>query len=162
MLSIVGALGVESDCQPDWITDEDPFLEARFKQQPSQPSPKGSFSLKRYTLSRADRIRKSSEYRALSKKGSRQHSDCFIILSRKNELSKSRLGLTVSKKVGSAVRRNKIKRIVRDYFRLNRDRLPDQTDINVIARHKTARLGAAEIRKDLGRCFEKITGKTAP
>ena len=115
--------------------------------------------MKRYQLAKADRIRRPADYRSLSKVGRRRHCEHFILVYRKTDCSTIRLGITVSKKVGKAVTRNKIKRIIRDYFRLNRDRLPERMDINVIARHTAGRLEAAEIRENLGRCFEKIAEK---
>jgi len=100
------------------------------------------------------------EYRVLSKKGTRHYSACFIFVSRKNQFSRCRLGITVSKKVGKAVTRNRIKRIIREYFRLNRSHLPDRLDINVIARQMSGRVGAAVIRNHLASSFEKIAEKT--
>ena len=123
------------------------------------PSGKGSFSWNRFTFTKADRIRHSTEYRLLSKKGKRHFSDCFIIVFRKNNVSKSRLGITVSRKVGKAVTRNRIKRIIREYFRLNRSVLAGWTDINVIARQSCGRIGSAEIKNHLGSCFEMIVKK---
>lgn len=144
------------DWPPDWIVDEDPFLDDRYECRPFESTGKGSFSLKRYTFTKADRIRTSSEYRALSKKGKRQYSDCFIIISQKNQSSRSRLGITVSKKVGKAVTRNRIKRIIREFFRLNRSLLPGRLDINIIVRHSSGRIGAAAIRKQLDHCFKTV------
>jgi len=115
--------------------------------------------LKRVTFTKADRIRTATEYRTLSKKGGRHYSDYFIIISRKNQISRSRLGITVSKKVGKAVTRNKIKRIIREYFRLNRRLLSDRIDMNIIARQSSGRIGAAAMRDHLGCCFDTIAGK---
>ena len=125
----------------------------------SNPSGKGSFSLNRFTFTKADRIRHSTEYRLLSKTGSRHYSDDFIIVFRKNNESISRLGITVSRRVGKAVTRNRIKRIVREYFRLNRSVLPGWMDINVIARQSCGRIGSADIKNHLGSCFEMIVRK---
>jgi ribonuclease P protein component len=121
---------------------------------------KGSSTLKRYTFTKADRIRTASEYRTLSKYGKRCYSDLFIVISRKNQLSRSRLGITVSKKVGKAVTRNKIKREIRDYFRLNRNLLSSRMDINIIARPSSGKSDAATIRKYLKWCFKKLSGHT--
>jgi ribonuclease P protein component len=46
-------------------------------------------------------------------------------------LDLSRLGLVVSKKVGDSVRRNRVKRLFREAFRLNKDRLPGGFDLVV-------------------------------
>ena len=112
--------------------------------------------MKRNTFSRVDRIRKSEEYRILSKNGKRLHSDIFIFVSRKNQFLRSRLGVTVSKKVGNAVTRNRIKRIIRDYFRLNRRLLPDRLDMNIIAKGAAGKVGAETIRENLFKGFLQI------
>ena len=96
----------------------------------------------------------------LSNNGKRHFSDFFIVITRNNHLSRSRLGITVSKRVGKAVTRNRIKRIIREYFRLNRQFLPGRLDINIIARQSTAKLEAAAIRVRLKDCFEMVAGKT--
>ncbi|MDX2454131.1 ribonuclease P protein component [Desulfosarcina sp.] len=114
----------------------------------------------RVTFTKADRIRTSIEYRALSKNGNRYYNDYFVIISQANQASRSRLGITVSKKVGNAVTRNRIKRIIREHFRLNRRILPDRLDINIIARPSSGRIRAAAIRDHLERCFKAITAKT--
>lgn len=113
----------------------------------------------RLTYTKADRIRTSREYRRLSKGGKRDFTGHFVVISRKRQFGGPRLGITVSKKVGKAVTRNRIKRIIREYFRLNRNLLPDRLDINIIARHSSGRIGVAEIREHLGYCFEKIAAK---
>lgn len=115
--------------------------------------------MKRHNFTKADRIRRPSEYRTLSKKGKRHYSDHFIIISRKNQIFRSRLGVTVSKKVGKAVTRNKIKRLVRETFRLNRSRLPEQVDMNVIAKASAGKIEAEELKRHLMRCFERLDTK---
>jgi ribonuclease P protein component len=95
----------------------------------------------------------------LSTKGNRHFSDYFIIVFRKNPTSTSRLGITVSKKVGKAVTRNRIKRTIREFFRLNRNLWQGRLDVNVIARPSSGGIGATEIRDHLRSCFEKIAGK---
>jgi ribonuclease P protein component len=95
----------------------------------------------------------------LSKKGNRHYSDLFHHHIRKNQLSRSRLGITVSKKVGKAVTRNRIKRTIRELFSIEQKLWPGRLDINIIARPSSGRIGAAEIRDHLRSCFEKIAGK---
>ena len=110
----------------------------------------------RYQFTKADRIRKPSEYRRVAKQGIRDHSECFIIVSRENHIQRSRLGITVSKKVGKAVKRNKIKRIIRETFRLNRRLLPESLDINIIARPLAAKVRPASLRYHLLQRLGKI------
>ena len=54
-----------------------------------------------------------------------------------NNLEHSRLGLSVGKRYGNAVRRNRFKRLVREAFRTNREQLPNGFDIVVIPRTRS-------------------------
>jgi ribonuclease P protein component len=60
------------------------------------------------------------------------------------------LGLTVSKKVGTAVERNQVKRRIREWFRHNCGALLVNAAVVVIARRGAADLGMAEIERELG------------
>lgn len=63
------------------------------------------------------------------------------------------LGLTVSKKVGTAVERNRVKRRIREWFRRSRTALPRETEIVVIARRGAAEIGLAETERELWEFF---------
>ena len=60
-----------------------------------------------------------------------------------------RLGVTVSRKVGNAVIRNKVKRAIREWFRSERDGLADGVDVVVIARRPAVSLSGHEVRSSL-------------
>ena len=60
------------------------------------------------------------------------------------------LGVTVSKKVGTAVERNRVKRRIREWFRCNRGVLPRNAAVVVIARRGAADLGTVETERELG------------
>jgi len=64
-----------------------------------------------------------------------------------------RLGLTVSRKVGNAVARNHVKRRVREWFRVEREALPKDVDLVVIAKPGAAELDAAGVRASLRRAL---------
>jgi len=57
----------------------------------------------------------------------------------------SRIGITVSRKVGNAVVRNRFKRRIREWFRAHRDELDPPVDLVVIARRPGGRLSLAEL-----------------
>ena len=64
-----------------------------------------------------DRIRKRSEYKIIYDRGQRIPSDSFVLFVMRNALDRPRLGITVTRRLGGAVRRNRAKRLVREIFR---------------------------------------------
>ena len=65
-----------------------------------------------------------------------------------------RLGVTVSRRVGNAVVRNRVKRGVREWFRQQRGELGESVEVVVIARDAAAELSAMEISNELNRLLE--------
>jgi ribonuclease P protein component len=65
----------------------------------------------------------------------------------------SRLGVTVSSRVGNAVVRNRVKRLVREIFRTRRLDLPALLDILVIAKLDAAQISHAQATSELERAF---------
>ncbi len=60
----------------------------------------------------------------------------------------TRLGITVTRKIGNAVERNRIKRLVREVFRLNRTRLPEGLDLVWVAKQQAAQAQFADVLED--------------
>jgi ribonuclease P protein component len=80
-------------------------------------------------------IKRSSEFLLLREAGRRHWATKWLLLNyKKNSLGSLRFGTTASRKVGSAVIRNKLKRWVREYFRssLMTTGIPVEIDINII------------------------------
>lgn len=72
-----------------------------------------------------------------------------------NALGHHRLGLTVPRRVGNAVRRNRIKRLLREAFRLSQHELPGALDVVVVVRpHEAAPL--AEYQQKLAVAFAAL------
>jgi len=59
------------------------------------------------------------------------------------------LGVTVSRKVGNAVVRNRVKRLVREFFRLHFEYLPKSADISIVARRNAGFLGFVDVAAEL-------------
>ena len=113
--------------------------------------------MNRLSFSKEDRLLNRSQFLGLSKDGKRVHAKHFLTIYRENRCERSRLGITVSKKVGRSVERNRIKRLIREYFRQNRDKLPGTFDLNIIAKKGAADLSSRQVDQSLEGLFRKIS-----
>jgi ribonuclease P protein component len=86
------------------------------------------------TFTKRDRIRDKLDFDRLKKSGTKFTDGVFLAVILPNDTGFSRLGIAVPKRVGSAVARNRMKRLIREAFRLNRDSLPGSVDLLVIVR----------------------------
>lgn len=91
----------------------------------------------------ADRIRKKSEYAAVFSDSRKVADRYFVCYLAKQEQQGSKMGLAVSRKVGKAVTRNRIKRYLREFFRTHRQRLIVSCPFVVVARPPAAELDYA-------------------
>jgi ribonuclease P protein component len=95
-----------------------------------------------------DRVRKSREYVRSRMEGRRVVSRAYALEVTPHP-ERSRLGLVVSRRVGGAVERNRVKRVVREWFRQYRAQLPFTADFVVVARADAAKLGTRAARAEL-------------
>lgn len=87
----------------------------------------------RFTFRKEERIHRKRDFERALKEGRRFKGRGFtLVILRRNDLSCRRIGIIVSRKVKGAVRRNRTKRLVREYFRLNKEKFPSSSDIIVI------------------------------
>lgn len=112
--------------------------------------------VKQFSFTKDIRLLKRSQFLHIGETGSRVRNRYFIALFLPGSGLQSRLGITVSKKVGTAVIRNRIKRLSREYFRLNRHRIRGIFDINLIAGRNAAGLSGKEIFSSLNDIFNRI------
>lgn len=101
---------------------------------------------------RAARIRRRRDFLALGRKGRKRHTVHFVALAHPVD-GPSRLGVTVSRKVGNAVQRNRVKRMVREVFRRDPDRLAVGHDIIVIAKPGAPTVAVADVARELRDAF---------
>jgi ribonuclease P protein component len=76
--------------------------------------------LRDYSFPKQLRIRKRSEFKNVYISGTKFTTKNFIIFICSNNFQYPRLGITATKKYGKAVKRNRIKRMIREFFRLNK------------------------------------------
>lgn len=73
-----------------------------------------------------------------------------MVISAPAQSSVSRIGITASKRVGGAVVRNRVKRLVREFFRRHERGIHPPRDIVVIARPAAAEANYADVQQELG------------
>lgn len=103
------------------------------------------------------RLRRRAEFLKVQEQGHKITADCLLALVLPNPTGKTRVGLTVSNKVGNSVVRNKIRRRLRELYRKRQHALPKGLDLVVIARNSAAEADFAT----LGRAFERVAGELA-
>jgi ribonuclease P protein component len=112
------------------------------------------------------RLSRSADFDRVFRSG-RSHAcrEFVLYLFPRGETSEPRLGLSVSRKVGGAVERNRVKRVLREAFALESDRLPPGTDAVVVARRDAHALaegeGLAGVRRALGELIDRAGGGRA-
>lgn len=90
-------------------------------------------------------LRKNEEFVRLYKRAQYAAHPLAVVYTRKNRLQTNRLGITASKKIGNAVRRNRARRVLREAYRRIETQLPAGWDIVVVARSKTADAKSTEL-----------------
>lgn len=113
-------------------------------------------------FSRKQRLLTPSDYSQVFQQSEyRKHSPFFLILAKPNTLGIARLGLAISKKtVNKSVRRNRIKRIIRQSFRLNQQALSG-LDIVVVSKKNMAREDSdAEVIKCLNQHWGVLNSRS--
>lgn len=88
----------------------------------------------RRILKKSYRVKKEQDFSAIFKNGESSANRRFVIYKLKNSQGHFRLGLSVSKKLGNAVVRNKIKRRIRSVIQTEREKLDQDYDMVIIAR----------------------------
>ena len=102
------------------------------------------------TLRREARLRDGRDFRRVNRGGKRRASRHFVaVVAPSREGGAPKMSLAVSRRVGSAVARNRVKRRIREWFRNDRASLPRDTDWVLIARAGAAELGASDTQREL-------------
>ena len=81
-----------------------------------------------FSFGKTHRIRSGRDFARIKDRGKRRASEHFILLSMKNALEEKRLGIIATRKVGKANVRNRWKRYIKEFFRLNKKIFPESTD----------------------------------
>jgi len=113
-------------------------------------------------FSKAERLRKRKEFLGVYERGDKIQSAYFVLYMLENGRPHHRLGITVSRKIGRAVVRNRIKRRLREIFRTNKQALFPHCDLVVNAKRSAARARNQQIQEDILKGILRWKRKAAP
>lgn len=85
-------------------------------------------------------IKKNEEFQDIYSKGNKHFAYYFLLYIKKNDLNKKRFGVVVSKKTGNAVCRARLKRLFREIYRKEEDKLKDGFDYVFIAKRNAGQV----------------------
>jgi ribonuclease P protein component len=111
----------------------------------------------RRTLGRNARLKQGRDFLRLKQVGQRTTQGCLI--ANWQELpagATSRVGVVVSRKVGKAVQRSRVRRLLRETFRLHRSELAQPVDLVLVARPSIADKTLADVERDFLATMRRI------
>jgi ribonuclease P protein component len=112
----------------------------------------------RHRFTREARLRKRRDFVDVQATGAKVHTKYFLVLVRKE--GAGRVGITVTKRTGNAVTRNRLKRLIREFVRQARgadgDWVPPGRDVVIIAKNAAATRTRSELVADLARHRERV------
>jgi ribonuclease P protein component len=108
-----------------------------------------------------EHLRSPADFRRVYERRRSVSDNWLIIYACENQLPHLRLGLSVARKVGSAVRRNRLRRLYREAFRLSRAEMPSGLDLVLIPR-TSVEPALTELRQSLIKLVKQVARKLAP
>ena len=111
----------------------------------------------RFIFKKQERIRERKDYLKAFFKGEKIVDNCLVLFVLPTERKCTRLGISINKKVGRSVRRNRIKRILREIFRLNKHKLKKGHDIVFVVRKAATEKNYRQLEEIVLNLLKKAT-----
>lgn len=102
------------------------------------------------------RIKQNYEFRRLYRRGKSAATPFLVLYALKNRRNMNRIGLTVSPKLGGAVVRNRIKRLLREAYRLHEQQIKTGYDFVLVARQRMTWATCAQTEQELLRAVRQL------
>lgn len=101
-------------------------------------------------------LKQNHEFRRLYHKGKSAVSPYFAVYCRKNRREVSRLGITTGVKLGNAVKRNRVRRRIRELYRTNESHILPGYDIVVVARTRAVFARYSDLENSFLKLLKKL------
>jgi len=111
--------------------------------------------VKKHSFTKGERLLRPAEFTRVKQLGKKRFTENFTahLLSTQNK--QTRIGISASARVTNAVRRNKIKRLIREFFRLNKDSLLTSIDVLITTKKDSSKNTYSQTETELKRLFKK-------
>ena len=106
--------------------------------------------MKSFSLPKTERLLNRKDFVNLNRLGKRYRTKHFTFIIKDNGLDVCRLGITVSKKIGNAVTRNRVKRLIREIYRLQKNDIPKGHDVVIVAKSGAGDLDSWKMKEEIG------------
>lgn len=107
-------------------------------------------------MKRATTLKENYEFRRVYNKGKSGVSPLLVVYARANRGARNRLGVTVGAKLGHAVVRNRVRRRLREIYRLSQPQMKQGYDIVLVARSRAVNASYRELERAYQRICEKL------
>lgn len=107
-------------------------------------------------------MKSSRDFARVFEKRLRASDGCLLVYAAENRQGRTRFGVSVSRKVGNAVVRSRIKRLLREAFRLSQHDLPAGLDLVLIPQRRTEAAGLADYQESLMELTRRLSRRLAP
>jgi ribonuclease P protein component len=107
-------------------------------------------------------LKKNHEFRRLYNRGKSAASRFMVVYCRRNGRAENRIGITVSSKLGGAVRRNRMRRRLKEAYRLNERSLTPGHDVVIVARPGCYDAAFGDLTRDFLRLYGNANAPAAP
>jgi len=109
--------------------------------------------VRRYAFPKATRLLLRREFLFLQHRGKRRYSPHFVVISAPTQGERSRLGITTSRHFGKAVIRNRVRRMLREFFRIHQAEISPAQDILIIPKVGADTLSLRQVTEELERAL---------
>lgn len=108
-----------------------------------------------YGLPKTQRLLQAAEFNAVYSRGMAYHHRFLVLFFLPKDSTVRRVGIVAGKKTGGAVKRNRAKRLLREAYRLNKNKLIQGLDMVLVAKKRLPELTFVEVEKNLLYLFKR-------